>query len=1053
MVRRLALVISIALSLLTASIHAQETSPHGGSSEIQDRANGAMDDGNVSPVPAADETLPFAPVTAISAVWANDGEDKVTRDELRASSGRTVKNSLWDGSAINLFGFKNEVVNFNLILEAASAQATNVSVSMSDLNGPNGSVIRYSTRAKSQLFDWTTTEIELFYVRYLQIVGASNQAYGTQANWQEPTFPARVQCQSGTGCAWTARPAANKFYPDIAVPIELVPSFTIAASASQAIWADIYIPKTIANGSYTGSLTVSENGVATRTVPIMLTVRNGTLPDAPSAKTMLDAAYGDLPPRYGAGAPTSQAFQNEILEAHRHKVSIIDDNFGQGWSSLKPAAPWLPFLNGNGFTAAYGYAGPGVGVGQDVFGIGTYGGMTHNSNETQSTFTTQLNGWESWFEANSPSTERFVYLCDEDQCGVPPTLSTQLQWWQSITGPGRNLHTLATQPLKDAVNTALSDPTSTWPFSTQMSSADQANANAIRAAGATRRLYAYNGQRPGSGSMVTEDEGTSMREIPWGQYKKQIDRWFIWQSTYYKDIDNYGSESLGQIDLFNMANTFGTTSYNAQYGYTQNPGFKRGVNGNGLLFYPGTDLLYPNSSYGIGGPIVSLRLKYWRRGIQDVDYLTLANAINPAAVASIVSATVPAALWENQCFDLNDCSYYKGPVSWSNNPDDWEAARAKLADIIDPPLGTPTPTPVVTSTPSPASTVTPGSTSTPSPTTTASPTPGQVGQLTLTVPLALSPSSPVVNQPTTASFTVQNTGGQAVSVSYFFAAARDPSNKNVDFPVSAATTLQPGQSYAYSASETFATDGTYTAWPAYYDGTNWIALDNPMSFTVMPSSLTTGLQGYWKLNDGSGTSTLDASPNANAGTLSGAPLPTWTTDGRFGNVLLFAGDGGFVSVPTSASLNDLQSQGGGGMSVIAWIYPTSLNPNQALMDKGAWQFGFYANDGIQFNHFCSSKQVAAFSAANSVPLNQWDQVVATWNGSMAGSGITIYVNGVPSTYNSQDCSGSVSSDSGNALTLGATYYNGDSFVGKLHDLRVYNRVLSANEVTTLYTTP
>ena len=31
---------------------------------------------------------------AISAVWANDGEDKVTQDELRATNGSVVANSL-----------------------------------------------------------------------------------------------------------------------------------------------------------------------------------------------------------------------------------------------------------------------------------------------------------------------------------------------------------------------------------------------------------------------------------------------------------------------------------------------------------------------------------------------------------------------------------------------------------------------------------------------------------------------------------------------------------------------------------------------------------------------------------------------------------------------------------------------------------------------------------------------------------------------------------------------------------------------------------------------
>jgi hypothetical protein len=31
----------------------------------------------------------------------------------------------------------------------------------------------------------------------------------------------------------------------------------------------------------------------------------------------------------------------------------------------------------------------------------------------------------------------------------------------------------------------------------------------------------------------------------------------------------------------------------------------------------------------------------------------------------------------------HDCSYTYAPISWSNNPDTWEAARLQLAHIID----------------------------------------------------------------------------------------------------------------------------------------------------------------------------------------------------------------------------------------------------------------------------------------------------------------------------------------------------------------------------------
>jgi len=74
----------------------------------------------------------------ISAVWANNGDDKVTQEQLRASNGQNVMNFLWDGTRINQFGARNEMVEFELILEAKTSQATNVDVIMSSLTGPGG---------------------------------------------------------------------------------------------------------------------------------------------------------------------------------------------------------------------------------------------------------------------------------------------------------------------------------------------------------------------------------------------------------------------------------------------------------------------------------------------------------------------------------------------------------------------------------------------------------------------------------------------------------------------------------------------------------------------------------------------------------------------------------------------------------------------------------------------------------------------------------------------------------------------------------------------------
>jgi hypothetical protein len=162
------------------------------------------------------------------------------------------------------------------------------------------------------------------------------------------------------------------------------------------------------------------------------------------------------------------------------------------------------------------------------------------------------------------------------------------------------------------------------------------------------------------------------------------------------------------------------------------------------------------------------------------------------------------------------------------------------------------------------------------------PPPG--GVLTLTVALALSPASPVVNQSTTTTFTVQNTGGAAITVQSFVASARDSANTNFDFPATAPVTLQPGQSYPYSASRSFTTVGTYSTWPSWSDGTTWHSLANPSSFTVQSGTSTapvlfsdnfnrtTGLGANWSVYAGSFTT--DGSM-AVAGTMTSSGSGNW----------------------------------------------------------------------------------------------------------------------------------------------------------------------------------
>ena len=339
----------------------------------------------------------------VAQVWANEGGDKVWQGELRAAADPgAVHNSVWDGTTVSLFGARNEVVGFNLVLEAPTAGATNVAVSLGSLTGPRGATI--TTRSASpddDLFDYSGRNIELFYVRYLEIEGLSRLGY--ESTYDERHVPQRCRrphtgptAQSGTG--WEDRPCHNQMFPDVLVPLELHTPFTITAGTNQSIWGDIYIPRTSPAGIYTGTVEIAEGGAPTWQVPIHLWVRNFALPDLPSARTML--VYGDDPPAVYLDEPwpnpgtsvyteSLQLADRHFQLAHRHRISLI----GGGELDTMDEA-WTARLRGDLFTPAQGYDGPGVGVGNNVYSIGTYGSWRWTwDEESEQEMRTNTDAW------------------------------------------------------------------------------------------------------------------------------------------------------------------------------------------------------------------------------------------------------------------------------------------------------------------------------------------------------------------------------------------------------------------------------------------------------------------------------------------------------------------------------------------------------------------------------------------------------------------------------------------------------------------------------------
>ena len=633
----------------------------------------------------------------IAQVWANEGGDKVWRSELRAAGDpNAVLNSVWDGTGVSLFGARNEVVAFNLVLEAPTTSAANVSVSLTSLAGPGGATITTTATSGDGVFNYVGRNIELFYVRYLEIKGLSvDLAYN---DYDERHIPERCRRpyyvdeaasstyvrSGGIGTGdWEDRPCHNQFYPEIAVPLEFHTPFTIPVGANQAIWGDIYIPKAMPAGNYAGTIEVTEGGELTWQIPIALRVRNFTLPDQPNAKTMIFYEWENVNDRYlgednmwpEPGTP-EYAQSIELIDrhfqlAHRHKMSLINGEL----EIERMDDAWTSYLSGETFTPAEGYDGVGIGVGNGVYSIGTYGSWSWREGGTEADMWTNTDAWVNWFDAQAfaTPTDYFLYLIDESD--NYPQIEQWAQWMDNNPGPGQRLMSMATLSLPDAMDNtpSLDIPTSGAGFGI---TSDWENALAALRADPSKRFFMYNGSRPGSGSFATEDEGVALRELAWGHYKKGVELWFYWESTYY---NNYQG-GMGQTNVFQQTQTFGQYSYDSD---TRGQAGWNYTNGDGVLFYPGTDTRFPDESYGVSGPFASLRLKMWRRGIQDVDYLTLAASVNPTRTAEIVNEIVPKVLWEYGVEDPGDPTWVLTDISWSTDPDVWEAAREELADIIE----------------------------------------------------------------------------------------------------------------------------------------------------------------------------------------------------------------------------------------------------------------------------------------------------------------------------------------------------------------------------------
>jgi len=222
-------------------------------------------------------------------------------------------------------------------------------------------------------------------------------------------------------------------------------------------------------------------------------------------------------------------------------------------------------------------------------------------------------------------------------------------------------------------------------------------------------------------------------------------------------------------------------------------------------------------------------------------------------------------------------------------------------------------------------------------------------------------------------------------------------------------------------------------------------------------SLSSGLVGWWTF-DGPDmlTNVRDRSGQGNNGSLVGQASTT-TVPGKLGQALLFDGVDDYVNGGSASSLDDIQLQGGSGLTYSTWIYPKSNgeggNGNiiqKSIFSAGGWAF-FINTNNLKFQKdFDGATNLTAGTDSGLLQFNQWYHVVMTWDGSALRSGVGFYVNGVKqTTTGTSDGDGNALSDAALSIHIGGNS-GANTFNGSIDDVRIYNRALSAGEITQLY---
>ncbi len=402
-----------------------------------------------------------------------------------------------------------------------------------------------------------------------------------------------------------------------AIPRKIFPGFT------EMFWIDLHVPADAAPGHYKGEARVKIAGVQPVVVPIELHVWSFALPDTPTVQSHF-GGFGRVASSHGVKPDSAEyhAIEERYLAAMaRHRITpdvprhllpkVKPDGSIDPSASHAKLAAFIERYHVNAIQVPFGFAADPAGKNRQL---------------TQR----YLVAMQAYLAKHGWLDGAYVYILDEPNDKVAYKTVRQRAAVVHEAAPKLRVlcteQTLPSRPEWGDLNDAIDIWVPLWPLHDEPT--------AVKRLAAGDELWSYTAlcQRGPALFWQLDFPLLNYRAWAWINYRYQMTGLLYWSSVYWSHVKDP---------------------------WLDQPSFRLAYNGEGMLFYPGRDA-------GFDGPVVSMRLKQIREGMEDYEYLHLL-ATKAGRQKAMTFAKRVGRTWRD----------------WETDPAKLLAIRAELAAAIE----------------------------------------------------------------------------------------------------------------------------------------------------------------------------------------------------------------------------------------------------------------------------------------------------------------------------------------------------------------------------------